>query len=130
MSFENALSDMVQKQIKIDLDSDKLVVRGDSEIIIELDEPKLNIGKLYESVFSSIDEPTAILVEIDNAITSLPKAKEIAGSIKTIIDEASATINSELPDIIASMDDKAKLDESKHDGYLPGDDDVDESELF
>ena len=130
MSSENASNDMVQKQIKIDLDSDKLVIRGDSEICVELDDPKLNIGKLYESVFASIDEPTAILVEIDNAIASLPKARDIAGSIKTIIDEASATINNELPDIIASLEKEEKLDDSEHDGYLPKDDDIDTSELF
>lgn len=130
MSSENALSDMVQKQIKIDLDLDKLVVRGDSEIFVELDEPKLNIGKLYESVFSNIDEPTVILVEIDNSVASLPKANEIARSIKTIIDEASATINKELPDIIASLEDEVKLDESEQDEHLSEDDDIDVSELF
>lgn len=130
MSSENVLNDMVQKQIKIDLDSDKLVIRGDSEIFVELDEPKLNIGKLYESVFLNIDEPTAILVEVNSAIASLPKAKEIAGSIKTIIDEASTAINSELPDIIASLDDEVMLDESEHDEYLPEDNDIDISELF
>lgn len=130
MSSENALNDMVQKQIKIDLDSDKLVIRGDSEICVELDDPKLNVGKLYESIFESIDKPTEILVEIDKAIASLPKARDIAGSIRTIIDEASATINNELPDIIASLEKEEKLDDSGHGEYLPEDDDIGISDLF
>ncbi len=130
MSSENVLNDMVQEQIKIDLDSDKLVIRGGSAICVELDDPKLNIGKLYESVFASIDEPTNILVEIDSAVASLPKARDIAESIKTIIDEASATINNELPDIIASLKKAEDLDDSGYDEHLPEDDDAGISDLF
>ena len=130
MSSESALSDMAQKIISISLDSSKLVIHGDTEISIALDEPKLNVGKLYESVFLTIVEPTEIVVEIDRAIEGHPKARKIADDVKTIIEEASETINNELPDIIAQFTDECALENDELDESLSTEDDSDFDELF
>lgn len=129
MSSGNASSDMAQKKIDLKLDSNNLIIRGDTDVNISLDEPKINVGKLYESVFSGIDTPTKITVDFEAAITRHSKAQEIAKSIKIIIDEASEAINSELPNVIASLDEKSEVDD-KLDQDLSAEDDFDISQLF
>lgn len=99
---------MAQKSIKLKMDAENIVVHGLTTISINIGDPKLNVGKLYESVFADIEKPTSVSVELDSSVSSNPKAREIANSIKTIIEEAVETINTELPLLIVKSDDSSE----------------------
>lgn len=108
MSSENALSDMVQKEISIDLVDDKLVIHGTVDVTVDMGRPKLNIGKLYEALFADIEEPISMEVKYTSALKGDRKAVEIADSIKTIIDDASEKINAELVPFLNSHEKDGK----------------------
>ena len=101
MSSESVSSGMAREEISIDLVDGKLVIHGSDDVTVDVARPKLNIGKLYESLFADIDEPTAMEVRCSNALNSDRKVVEIANSIKTIIDDASEKINAELALLLA-----------------------------
>lgn len=96
MSSESVSSGTAQKEISIDLVDGELLIRGSVDVAVDIARPKLNIGKLYESLFADIEEPTSMEVKYSDALKGDRKAVEIADSIKTIIDDASEKINAEL----------------------------------
>ena len=120
MSSESASSGMAQKEINIDLVDGKLVIRESAAVMVDMTSPKLNIGKLYESLFSDVDEPISMEVKYSNALKSDRKAVELANSIKTIIDDASEKINDDLAIFLASSGENREDDQVEEDEHDKG----------
>lgn len=106
MSSESVSSGMVQKTVEADLVSGKLVLRGAPEVLVDMACPKLDVGKLYESLFADIEAPTQISIESSSTVKGNEKAAKILDSIKRIVDEACEKINSELPVLLQSQAEK------------------------
>ena len=51
---------MAQKAHKVGLKDGKIAIEGVDGFSIDVEDPKLNVGKLYSALFAGIDEPTTI----------------------------------------------------------------------
>lgn len=48
---------MAQKAYKVGLKDGKIAIEGVDGFSIDVEDPKLNVGKLYSALFAGIDEP-------------------------------------------------------------------------
>ena len=87
---------MAQKAYKVGLKDGKIAIDGFS---IDVEDPKLNVGKLYSALFAGIDEPTTISLEPTTELKQDRKAFSFFESLKKIVDGACEKMNPGLADI-------------------------------
>lgn len=59
---------------------------------IDLENPELRLGDLYDAVFAPIEVPTSLTVESSPEIAKIPKAVEYYKDLKALVEAASKTI--------------------------------------
>ena len=59
----NDSSAMAQKAYKVGLKDGKIAIEGIDGFSIDVEDPKLNVGKLYSALFADVNEPTTITLE-------------------------------------------------------------------
>lgn len=105
---------MAQKAYKVWLKDGKIAIEGVDGFSIDVEDPKLNVGKLYSALFAGIDEPTTISLEPATELKQDCKAFSFFESLKKIVDGACEKMNPGLADIAKKSegldaDDEAKL---------------------
>lgn len=106
MSSENVSSATDRKEINVInvmLQSGKMTFDGHPSLSVDMSQPRLNIGKLYEALFKDVSAPTAILLKADPSITQDKDAYAIFKSVKSIIDTACEEINKDLPAVLEKL---------------------------
>lgn len=103
MSSENVSSATDRKEINVMLQSGKMTFDGHPSLSVDMSQPRLNIGKLYEALFKDISAPTTILLKADSSITQDKDACAIFKSVKSIIDTACEEINKDLPAVLEKL---------------------------
>lgn len=93
MSSERGSSAMDRKEIQLCLENGSVKIKGYPNLSVSTEDPQLKASDLYEAIFKDIEKPTEVIVTPERDIDSNPVAKAICQSIKTIVDEAMASIN-------------------------------------
>lgn len=104
---------MVQKAYKVGLKDGKIAVEGVDGFSIDVEDPKLNVGKLYSALFDGIDEPTTISLEPTTELKQDHKAFSFFESLKKIVDGACEKMNPGLADIVKKAEGLDANDEAK-----------------
>ena len=92
----NGLSAIARKEYKAELKGGTIVLEGVEDLAVDVNDPKLNVGKLYGALFKGIDRPTLIVLEPDAALRQDAKAFAFFGSIKKIVEGACEKMNPDL----------------------------------
>lgn len=87
--------------------------RGIDGFSIDVEDPKLNVGKLYSALFADVNEPTTITLEPAIELKQDRKASSFFESLKKIVDGACEKMNPGLAKIAKKAkgldaDDEAK----------------------
>lgn len=108
----NDSSVMAQKEYKVGLKGGKIVIEGVDDFSIDVEDPKLNVGKLYTAIFAGVNEPTIISLEPAIELKQDRKAVSFFESLKKIVDGACEKMNPGLAEIAKKAeeldDDEAK----------------------
>ena len=83
---------MDRKEIQLCLENGSVKIKGYPNLSVSTEDPQLKASDLYEAIFKDIEKPTEVIVTPERDIDSNPVAKAICQSIKTIVDEAMASI--------------------------------------
>lgn len=59
---------------------------------IDIENPELRLGDLYDAVFAPIEVPTSLTVESSPEIAKIPNAVEYYKDLKALVETASKTI--------------------------------------
>lgn len=92
----NDSSAIAQREYRAKLKDGAIVIEGVDGFSVDVDAPKLNVGKLYRALFKDIDRPTQVLLEPDVALRQDSKAFAFFESIKKIVEGACEKMNPEL----------------------------------
>lgn len=103
MSSENASSVTDRKEINVKLQSGKMTFEGVPSLSIDISEPRLNIGKLYDALFKEVDAPITISLNPDLPIKQDKNALAVFNSVKSIVDAACESINEKLPAVLERL---------------------------
>ena len=95
----NDSSAMAQKAYKVGLKDGKIAIEGIDGFSIDVEDPKLNVGKLYSALFAGIDRPTTISLEPTTELKQDQKARSFFESLKKIVDGACEKMNPGLAEI-------------------------------
>lgn len=90
---------MVQKTYRVGLKDGKIAIEGVDGFSIAVEDPKLNVGKLYSALFAGIDRPTTISLEPTTVLKQDQKARSFFESLKKIVDGACEKMNPGLAEI-------------------------------
>ena len=90
---------MAQKAYKVWLKDGKIAIEGVDGFSIDVEDPKLNVGKLYSALFADVNEPTTITLEPAIELKQDRKASSFFESLKKIVDGACEKMNPGLADI-------------------------------
>lgn len=104
---------MAQKAYKVGLKDGKIAIEGVVDFSIDIEDPKLNVGKLYSALFAGIDEPTTISLEPATELKQDRKAFSFFESLKKIVDGTCEKINPSLADIVKKAEGLDAADEAK-----------------
>lgn len=104
---------MVQKTYRVGLKDGKIAIEGVDGFSIAVEDPKLNVGKLYSALFAGIDEPTTISLEPATELKQDRKAFSFFESLKKIVDGACEKMNPSLADIVKKAEGLDAADEAK-----------------
>lgn len=104
---------MAQKAYEVKLKDGKIAIEGVDDFSIDLEDPQLNVGKLYSALFAEIDKPTTISLEPATELKQDPKAFSFFESLKKIVDGACEKMNSGLADIAKKAEGLGANDEAK-----------------
>ena len=102
----NDSSAIAQKAYKVGLKDGKIAIEGIDGFSIDVEDPKLNVGKLYSALFADVNEPTTITLEPAIELKQDRKASSFFESLKKIV---------ELMPCCSLA--KAKADEGLHGNY-------------
>lgn len=104
---------MAQKAYKVGLKDGKIAIEGVDGFSIDVEDPKLNVGKLYSALFAGIDRPTTISLEPLTELKQDRKAFSFFESLKKIVDGACEKMNPSLDEITKKADGLGADDEAK-----------------
>ena len=104
---------MAQKAYKVGLKDGKIAIEGVDGFSIDVEDPKLNVAKLYSALFAGIDEPTTIFLEPTTELKQDRKAFSFFESLKKIVDGACEKMNPGLADIAKKAEGLDADDEAK-----------------
>ena len=90
---------MAQKVYEVGLMDGEIAIEGVDGFSIDIEDPKLNVGKLYSALFAEIDRPTTISLEPTTELKQDRKAFSFFESLKKIVDGACEKMNPGLDDI-------------------------------
>lgn len=105
---------MAQKTYSVGLKDGEVTIEGVEGFSISVEDPKLNVGKLYSALFAGIDRPTTITLEPSTKLKQDRKAFSFFESLKKIVDGACEKMNPGLAEItrkaeVLEDDDEAML---------------------
>lgn len=109
----NDSSAMAQKAYKVGLKDGKIAIEGIDGFSIDVEDPKLNVGKLYSALFAGIGRPTTISLEPTTELRQDHKAFSFFGSLKKIVDGACEKMNPGLAEIAKTAEELDADDEAK-----------------
>lgn len=109
----NDSSAMAQKAYKVGLKDGKVAIEGADGFSIDVEDPKLNVGKLYSALFVGIDSPTIISLEPTTELKQDRKAFSFFESLKKIVDSACEKMNPGLAEIAKKTEGLDADDEAK-----------------
>lgn len=109
----NDLNAMAQKTYSVVLKDGEVTIEGVEDFSISVEDPKLNVGKLYSALFAGIDGPTTISLVPTTALRQNRKAFSFFESLKKIVDGACEKMNSGLADIAKKAEGLSANDEAK-----------------
>lgn len=109
----NDSSAMVQKTYRVGLRDGKIAIEGVDGFSIDVEDPKLNVGKLYSALFVGIDRPTTISLEPTTELQQDRKASSFFESLKKIVDGACEKMNPGLAEIAKKAEGLGADDEAK-----------------
>ena len=95
----NDSSAMAQKVYKVELKDGKIAIEGVDGFFIDIEDPKLNVGKLYSALFADVNEPTTISLEPAIELKQNRKAFSFFESLRKIVDGACEKMNPGLAEI-------------------------------
>lgn len=104
---------MAQKAYKVGLKDGKIAIEGVDGFSIDVEDPKLNVGKLYSALFAGIDEPTTISLEPTTELKQDLKAFSFFESLKKIVDGACEKMIPSLADIVKKAEGLDVVDKAK-----------------
>lgn len=104
---------MAQKAHKVGLKDGKIAIEGVDGFSIDVEDPKLNVGKLYSALFAGIDEPTTISLEPTTELKQDLKAFSFFESLKKIVDGACEKMNPSLADFLKKAEGLDVVDKAK-----------------
>lgn len=91
MSSEGASSATEHRTLRVVLSNGKISFDGVGGFSIDLENPELRLGDLYDAVFAPIEVPTSLTVESSPEIAKIPKAMEYYKDLKALVEAASKT---------------------------------------
>ena len=106
-------SAMAQKTYRVGLKDGKIAIEGVDGFSIAVEDPKLNVGKLYSALFADVNEPTTITLEPAIELKQDRKAFSFFESLKKIVDGACEKINPGLAEIAKKAEGLDADDEAK-----------------
>lgn len=109
----NDSSAMAQKAYKVGLKDGKIAIEGIDGFSIDVEDPKLNVGKLYSALFADVNEPTTITLEPAIELKQDRKAFSFFESLKKIVDSACEKMNPGLAEIAKKAEGLDADDEAK-----------------
>ena len=109
----NDSSAMAQKVYKVGLKDGKIAIEGVDVFFIDIEDPKLNVGKLYSALFVGINRPTTISLEPTTELKQDRKALSFFESLKKIVDGACEKMNPGLAQIAKKAEEFDADDEAK-----------------
>ena len=109
----NDSSAMAQKAYKVGLKDGKIAIEGVGGFSIDVEDPKLNVGKLYSALFVGIDRSTTISLEPTTELKQDRKAFSFFESLKKIVDGACEKMNPGLAQIAKKAEELDVDDEAK-----------------
>lgn len=92
MSSEGASSATEHRTLRVVLSNGKISFDGVKGFSIDIENPELRLGDLYDAVFSPIEVPTSLTVESSPEIAKIPNAVEYYKDLKALVETASKTI--------------------------------------
>lgn len=104
---------MVQKAYRVGLKDGKIAIEGVDGFSIAVEDPKLNVGKLYLALFVGIDRPTTISLEPTIELKQDRKAFSFFESLRRIVDGACEKMNPGLAEIAKKAEGLDADDETK-----------------
>ena len=104
---------MAQKAYKGGLKDGKIAIEGVDDFSIDIEDPKLNVGKLYSALFADVNEPTTISLEPAIELKQDRKAFSFFESLKKIVDGACEKMNPGLAEIAKKVEGLDADDEAK-----------------
>lgn len=104
---------MVQKTYRVGLKDGKIAFEGVGGFSIDIEDPKLNVGKLYSALFADVNEPTTISLEPAIELKQDRKASSFFESLKKIVDGACEKMNPGLAEIAKKAEGLDADDEAK-----------------
>ena len=90
---------MAQKAYKVGLKHGRIAIEGVDDFSIDIEDPKLNVGKLYYALFAGIDKPTRISLQPTIELKQDRKAFSFFESLEKIVDGACEKMNPGLAEI-------------------------------
>lgn len=109
----NDSSAMTQKACKVGLKDGKIAIEKIDGFSIDVEDPKLNVGKLYSALFADVNEPTTISLEPAIELKQDRKAFSFFESLKKIVDGACEKMNPGLAEIAKKVEGLDADDEAK-----------------
>lgn len=109
----NDSSAMAQKAYKVGLKDGKIAIEGVDGFFIDIEDPKLNVGKLYSALFADVNEPTTISLEPAIELKQNHKAFSFFESLRKIVDGACEKMNPGLAEIVKKAEELDADDEAK-----------------
>lgn len=106
-------SAMAQKAYKVGLKDGKIAIEGVDGFSIDVEDPKLNVGKLYSAFFADVNEPTTITLEPAIELKQDRKAFSFFERLKKIVDGACEKMNPGLAEIAKKAEGLDADDEAK-----------------
>lgn len=84
---------MVQKTYRVGLKDGKIAIERIDGFSIDVEDPKLNVGKLYSALFVDVNEPATISLEPAIELKQNHKVFSFFESLKKIVDGACEKMN-------------------------------------
>ena len=87
---------MERRTLRVILSNGRMAFEGVDDFSIDLKNPELKMGSLYNAVFSTVEAPTSFTVAVSPKVEKDSKAMGYYKDLKELIETASKQINASL----------------------------------
>lgn len=96
MSSKDASNAIERRTLRVILSNGRIAFEGVEGFSIDLKNPELKVGNLYNAVFSTVGVPTSFTVTVSPEVEKDSKALGYCKDLKELIEIASMKINASL----------------------------------